>query len=292
VEPDLPEPGSFLQHRREPQPVHLLPQPMPLVQLERFRQPGEGVERIALLGAAHPVGHVRPHELPTPLLLRPLRLTARRLRCQPLPCLCRLHGPRPVCFPGGPSGLLVGPLLRPLRLPQRRLRLLRVPARFLGAGARLPEVPVGAAGLLSLRERQPAYHRQDARGHRRRARQRPPVGHPLPPQLRVRHVRRHPLPVEHPLVDPVPHPQPAAGEPHHPREPQQIDQRVGVIRRHPLAGSHLGVEIEEAGQVRLAAEQPLPHEQQVVVLLPGADGEEQRGTVLIHARRAAHLRIL
>src|SRR5207249_6994878 len=50
---------------------------------------------------------------------------------------------------------------------------------------------------------------------------------------------------------------------------------ICVIWADALPGLHLTIQVQQARHVRLASEQPIPHEEQVVVLLPRCGGEEE-----------------
>ena len=103
----------------------------------------------------------------------------------------------------------------------------------------------------------------------------PPVRPTLPPLLRVRHVRPHPLAVEHPVVDPVAHPEIPLHHPRDAREPQHAAIGLPSSSAHPTPPPHLVVQVQQAGPVHVAAEDPLADEQQVVVPLPRPVREEQ-----------------
>ena len=196
-----------------------------------------------------------------------------------------LAGLRSLGFQQLPRPWRVLPL--PALLRQAHLRGVEVPAslRPLRLGhlpllVRDPPQPIRASRLHPLRKGQAGDHGDDECGNHRGPQQAAAERRPLPPPLRARHVEDHPLAVEHSLIDPVAHPQAPFHHPRHPGEPQQVDERVRVIHRYPLAVSHPAVQFQKCREIRATRfagtrpQQSFPHEQQVIILFAPGRGEK------------------
>src|SRR5207248_3008904 len=90
-----------------------------------------------------------------------------------------------------------------------------------------------------------------------------------------------PTPVKHPLIDPVAHNQAVSREPCNSRQPQQVQQGVRVVRIDSLSRPDLSIQVEQARQLSLAAEESIAYEDEVVVPLPRSGGEKQLTALLV-----------
>ncbi len=216
---------------------------------------------LSLLDRAPPLG------LGDPLLFE--RAAARLLRVLALPLGL-------VLLLDGEALRVDGALSLALGLGERPSRLGRALVGADRGGARA--IPLGDGG-----EGEAADEHDDDRGDARGQQQAAPVRGALAATLGVGHVRANPRLVEHAVVDPVSYSQQAVDGSRDTGEPDRVDERARLVVEHAPAAPDIRVEVEHAGDVVDALEQPLAHEHEVMIALPGAVREEQVFTYTIDA---------
>src|SRR5207248_365187 len=79
-------------------------------------------------------------------------------------------------------------------------------------------------------------------------------------------------------------PETAIRPPYDSRQPQRLDGRLCFVVPHLLASPHLPVQRQQCRHIPVAAQEPLAHEQQVIILYPRPWREEQLLAQPVHER--------